>query len=137
MTSAAATTAMSTAIPTGAFISTDYSKFFQNYWWLRSPSMDRGGYAYYVDQSGVVYYYFNSYYNGYVTSSYGRRSPGTSYDYVAWYVRPSGDVDGNRATVSYGRRSPDAFMYYNYTSFYVMEDGSMITYAVEYSYGIF
>ena len=26
-------------------------------------------------------------------------------------------------------------MYYNYTSFYVMEDGSMITYAVEYSYG--
>ena len=31
--------------------------------------------------------------------------------------------------------SPDAFMYYNYTSFYVMEDGSMITYAVEYSYG--
>ena len=36
-----------------------------------------------------------------------------------------------------GVRSPDAFMYYNYTSFYVMEDGSMITYAVEYSYGIF
>lgn len=31
--------------------------------------------------------------------------------------------------------SPDSFMYYNYTSFYVMEDGSMITYAVEYSYG--
>ena len=26
-------------------------------------------------------------------------------------------------------------MYYNYTSFYVIEDGSMITYAVEYSYG--
>ena len=26
-------------------------------------------------------------------------------------------------------------MYYNYTSFYVMEDGSMITHAVEYSYG--
>ena len=27
-------------------------------------------------------------------------------------------------------------MYYNYTSFYVMEDGSMITHAVEYSYGM-
>ena len=26
-------------------------------------------------------------------------------------------------------------MYYNYTSFYVMEDGNMIRYAVEYSYG--
>ena len=34
-----------------------------------------------------------------------------------------------------GVLSPDAFMYYNYTSFYVIEDGSMITYAVEYSYG--
>ena len=39
------------------------------------------------------------------------------------------------STVPTGERSPDAFMYYNYTSFYVMEDGSMITYAVEYSYG--
>ena len=50
---------------------------------------------------------------------------------------PGGDV-GSYSTVlaSYGRiQSLDSFMYYNYTSFYVMEDGSMITYAVEYSYG--
>lgn len=56
----------------------------------------------------------------------------------AWNVRPSGDVgyDGSNVSGSYGRIiSPDSFMYYNYTSFYVMEDGSMITYAVEYSYG--
>ena len=30
---------------------------------------------------------------------------------------------------------PDLFMYYNYTSFYVIEDGSMIAYAIEYFYG--
>ena len=34
-----------------------------------------------------------------------------------------------------GVYSPDSFMYYNYTSFYVMEDGSMITHSIEYSYG--
>lgn len=33
--------------------------------------------------------------------------------------------------------SLDSFMYYNYTSFYIIEDGSMITYAVEYSYGYY
>ena len=87
-------------IPTGAFISINYSKFFQNYWWLRSPSSYRS----LSDDDG------------------GDCSDG-------FYV-------GGRVTRSYGRIiSPDAFMYYNYTSFYVMEDGSMITYAVEYSYG--
>ena len=57
-------------------------------------------------------------------------------DYVC-HVRSDGDV-GDFGYVyygSYGSISPDAFMYYNYTSFYVMEDGSMITYAVEYPYG--
>ena len=65
------------------------------------------------------------------------RSPDMNYvDYVC-HVRSDGDVDdfGYVYYGSYGSISPDAFMYYNYTSFYVMEDGSMTTYAVEYSYG--
>ena len=66
------------------------------------------------------------------------RSPGlNNYDYQAYFVIPDGVVDGVwNVTDSYGRCSPDSFMYYNYTSFYVMEDGSMITHSVEYSYGI-
>lgn len=62
--------------------------------------------------------------------------------YSSWLVYTSGVVGGNYydgyydGYDSYGCfNSPDAFMYYNYTSFHVMEDGSMITYAVEYSYG--
>ena len=66
------------------------------------------------------------------------RSPYTGTTVHAYYVRSDGDVDFNGYTVynvSYGRISPDSFMYYNYTSFYLIEDGSMITYAVEYFYG--
>ena len=102
-------------IPTGAFISINYSKFFQNYWWLRSPSSYRSlsdDGTYWEEITNIAFYLYNG----------GDCSDG-------FYV-------GGRVTRSYGRIiSPDAFMYYNYTSFYVMEDGSMITYAVEYSYG--
>ena len=67
------------------------------------------------------------------------RSPGTGDSGIAWYINPSGGVgtngDGDVDYSSYGRTiSPDSFMHYNYTSFYVMEDGSMITYAVDYFY---
>ena len=76
-----------------------------NYWWLRSPYTD----------------YIGDYYYG------------------AWHVTSLGAVGVSYNVVidSYGRIyfSPDSFMYYNYTSFYVIEDGSMSTYAVEYSYG--
>ena len=70
------------------------------------------------------------------------RSPDTDIDGRARYVSSYGVVYGSvygsgGVTRSYGRTiSPDSFMYYNYTSFYVIEDGSMITYAVEYSYEI-
>ena len=69
------------------------------------------------------------------------RSPSTIFGVgdVAWYVTSSGVVDSfySNIDLSYGRPiSSDSFMHYNYTSFYVMEDGSMITYAVEYSYGL-
>ena len=53
-----------------------------------------------------------------------------------WAVRSGGNLENYDVDYdSYGRTiSPDSFMYYNYTSFYVIEDGSMITYAVEYFY---
>ena len=66
------------------------------------------------------------------------RSPDMANGYGAYFVRSSGDLDSRDFNLgySYGRTiSPDSFMYYNYTSFYVIEDGSMITYAVEYFYG--
>ena len=68
------------------------------------------------------------------------RSPGTDWGVYAYLVSPSGDVNYSGinydVSPSYGRLSPDSFMYYNYTSFYIKwKDGSMITYAVEYSYG--
>ena len=56
-----------------------------------------------------------------------------------WDVKSDGVVYSSNYYVdnSYGRTiSPDSFMYYNYTSFYVIEDGSMIRYAVEYFYRI-
>ena len=68
------------------------------------------------------------------------RSPLTDYySTLACFMTPSGVVvyynDGDNVNDSYGRTiSPDSFMHYNYTSFYVMEDGSMITYAVDYFY---
>ena len=74
-----------------------------------------------------------------VTYSYG--SPDTGNRLNPCVIMNHGVVAGYNFSIfvydSYGRRSPDSFMYYNYTSFYVIEDGSMITYAVEYSYGIF
>ena len=61
------------------------------------------------------------------------RSPDTYSGGYAWIVTPSGVVDSNDYTVNfkvsipYGRTiSPDSFMYYNYTSFYVIEDGNMV-----------
>ena len=149
-------TAMST-IPTGAFGRYTIPKFY-NYWWLRSPGTNNIGFfvstAWYVASSGVVNNVYNVY-DGNIGKSYGRiirqiipkfykywwlRSPHTNssviFGYSAGLVKPSGDVDnGSNIDNSYGRRSPDSFMYYNYTSFYVIEDGSMITYAVEYFYG--
>lgn len=99
----------------GRIRSIDYSKFFQNYWWLRSPSSYRSlsdDGTYWEEITNIAFYLYNG----------GDCSDG-------FYV-------GGRVARSYGRTiSPDAFMYYNYTSFYIMEDGSMITYAVEYSYG--
>ena len=54
-------------------------------------------------------------------------------DGMSYRTESSGNVDIVNDSVmqftnvinSYGRRSPDSFMYYNYTSFYVIEDGSM------------
>ena len=55
----------------------------------------------------------------------------------AWRADPDGDVYYNGGNVSYGRTIlPDSFMYHNYTYFYVIKDGSMYTYAIEYSYGV-
>lgn len=58
---------------------------------------------------------------------YWKISPDTYYVSGAWSVMSVGilDNDGGVYYNSYGRRSPDSFMYYNYTSFYVIEDGSM------------
>ena len=93
-----------------------------------------------MTSSGVVYVDFGI---GDVRGSYGRRSPNPDWDDNVCYVQLTGAVnngDGFANTSyfkSYGRilLSPDSFMYYNYTSFYVMEDENMITYAIEYSYG--
>ena len=67
----------------GCICSTDYSKFFQHYWWLRSPTTDPiyvyG--AYYVTPDGDVGlggYSVpgdNGYYN--IGRSYGRKIAGT------------------------------------------------------------
>ena len=57
------------AFPTGAFNSIGYSKFIQNYWWLRSPTTDRDYNAWLVDPGGdIVGFSFDSY----VSDSYGR-----------------------------------------------------------------
>ena len=53
------------------------------------------------------------------------RSPDTYSGGYAWIVTPSGVVDGYDHYYyvwdSYGRTiSPDSFMYYNYTSFYLI-----------------
>ena len=103
------------------------------YWWLRSPSIDYSNSASRTGSGGDVYYR-----GDYVAYSYGRRSPFTNYVYYAHFVWLDGDVYYNYFVgSSHGRTiSPDSFMYYNYTSFYVIEDGSMIRYAVEYFYRI-
>ena len=51
----------------GCICSTDYSKFFQNYWWLRSPITGIDDYTYLVYHSGDV-----DISNSSVRSSYGR-----------------------------------------------------------------
>ena len=109
-------------------------------WWLRSPytgSTSTGiYYAWRVDFFGDV---GSTGVLSSVTYSYG--SPDTGNRLNPCVIMNHGVVAGYNFSIfvydSYGRRSPDSFMYYNYTSFYVIEDGSMITYAVEYSYGIF
>lgn len=115
------------------------------------PSTDWDDLAHLVYPDGDIYGDGSDVYNSYghlfdrlfqnSINYWWLRSPRTSgIGYIAWFVTLSGVVyHGNLgdsvSTDSYGRLSPDSFMYYNYTSFYVMEDGSMITYAVEYSYG--
>ena len=81
----------------------DYSKFFQKYWWLRSPGTDNNGVVWNVDPDGDVYlYYF------YVTNSYGRDiSPCTEFTNDAWHANPSGVVyDYRNVDLSYGSISP-------------------------------
>ena len=74
------------------FNSIDYSKLFQNYWWLRSPHTTvRDDVACGVVSSGDV-----GLINGIVSNSYGRRSPYSSNINSHAYeccVTPSGVVD--------------------------------------------
>ena len=58
----------------GRVCSTDYSKLFQNYWWLRSPNTTYGNGAGYVTSSGDVG--GNNYVDEVVTNSYGRKISG-------------------------------------------------------------
>lgn len=69
--SSAATSAAVYTIPTGAFITIDYSKILK-YWWLRSPYTN-SIYAWKVLPSGIV---FRDDYNGNVTNSYGCKIAG-------------------------------------------------------------
>ena len=104
----------------GCICSTDYSKFFQNYWWLRSPCTSWDGSAHCVRPDGDIFIdndvdysyghspstYSSSYaclvfpggdvdagdgYGG-VRSSYGIISPVTNYFDIAYFINPSGDV---------------------------------------------
>lgn len=76
------------------------SKFFQNYWWLRSPYTYVDNLAWDVTSSGVV----SGDFNGNVYFSYGRESPnmGTSYDSSMWHVRSDGGVYDDHVINSYG-----------------------------------
>ena len=70
------------------FSRVDYSYGIYCDWWLKSPETGIGNVAQYMTSSGTG----GNYVNGGVVSSYGRRSPNTDYDYVAWCVRPSGEI---------------------------------------------
>lgn len=65
----ASTSATVSQIPTGAFISIEYSKFIQNYWWLRSPDTIGPSYVKNVHRNGAVM--GNT--DGSVIDSYGRK----------------------------------------------------------------
>ena len=107
---------------------------------LRDPVWCRRQQWHRQHQCHVFLRAFNSIdYSKYIQKYWWLRSPPTDWVEGACLVYSSGDVYYGKHNVrnSYGRTiSPDSFMYYNYTSFYVIEDGSMITYAVEYFYGI-
>ena len=96
----------------GCICSTDYSKFFQNYWWLRSPTTDPiyvyG--AYYVTPDGDVG--LGGYSVPATTATTisvvptGEKSPVPGYSSGVCYVFPDGDVLTNYYgvdTSSYGR----------------------------------
>ena len=98
----------------------ELGKFFQNYWWLRSPCTSWDGSAHCVRPDGDIFIdndvdysyghspstYSSSYaclvfpggdvdagdgYGG-VRSSYGIISPVTNYFDIAYFINPSGDV---------------------------------------------
>ena len=109
----------------GRIRSIDYSKFFQNYWWLRSPSSYRSlsdDGTYWEEITNIAFYLYNGgdcsdgfYVGGRVARSYGRTiSPFTGNSYSAWDVRPSGDVgnDYDFVTYSYGHLSDGLFQIY-------------------------
>ena len=78
-------------IPTDT-CSTEYSKFIQKYWWLRSPLTNESSYAFVVIPSGDVSYGVHDGFN--VVGSYGRRSPFTYSSDDADLVFPFGSFNG-------------------------------------------
>ena len=89
-------------IPT-AFGAIGPSFFFQNYWWLRSPSTAWGDYVWLVYPDGDV----DSGYS-YVTRSYGVLFPDIRYTSF-WWVDISGTLDSylhNDVSYSYRNFSP-------------------------------
>ena len=87
----------------------NYSKFIQNYWWLRSPVINWIGSDDWVDNAHYIYLDGNTIGgNTNINLSYGRRSPYTTGVSYAWFVTSSGVVAYDVVNASYGRTiSPD------------------------------